>query len=88
MSQDPNPENSTGSLFITETGTGVWKSYPRDGESEDEALLCNRCISSSIILFVGSMSLVFSAQVDIGPKTVKDGELSSGFAFVFVSFFF
>lgn len=34
------------------------------------------------------MSLVFSAQVDIGPKTVKDGELSSGFAFVFVSFFF
>lgn len=44
--------------------------------------------SSSIILFVGSMSLVFSAQVDIGPKTVEDGELSSGFAFGFVFFFF
>lgn len=75
MSQDPKPENSTGSPFIIETGTQVWKLYPRDGETVMMKLHFARVMHSSLLAC--SVSLVSSAQVDISAKTAEDGVLSS-----------
>jgi len=72
------PENSIGSPFIIETGTEVWKPYPRDGEIVMMKLHFAIVVySSTVIILVCSVSLVSSAQVDVSAKTVGDGVLSS-----------